>query len=67
MKRKSLLRLGAIASLVLTAGVAIGIATSVMGHNGGLRLRATDHDANCHWNHYEAVAATYESHGSKEF
>lgn len=29
--------------------------------------RGADHDANCNWNHYTEVAATYESHGSKEF
>lgn len=31
------------------------------------RSNAAVHDANCEWNHYEAVDPTYASHGSKEF
>ena len=67
MKRKSLLKLGGIGSIATAIAVGFALAMSASGNINAFRTHATDHDANCHWNHYSEVAATYASHGSKEF
>ncbi len=56
----------------LSVGLGCGLAASVFGLSLTERryqdVSATDvHGAGCHWNHYEAVAASKTSHGSKEF
>lgn len=65
MKNKKFLNFGIIGT------IAIGVAAAMIfvASNSGnfLRVRGTEHDANCEWNHYSEVEPTYVSHGSKEF
>ena len=67
MKNKKAMKIGLIGTAVLTVGVAMALIASNTGLGSILRVRGVDHDANCEWNHYDAVAATYAKHGSKEF
>ncbi len=67
MKNKKAMKIGLIGTAVLTVGVAMALVASNTGLGSILRVRGIDHDANCEWNHYDAVAATYAHHGSKEF
>ena len=67
MKNKKAMKIGLIGTAVLTVGVAMALVASNTGLGNILRVRGIDHDANCEWNHYNAVAATYAQHGSKEF
>ena len=66
MKNKKMTRFALISTLVVGGALAI---TAVFGAKAGvLAGRGTDgHDANCQWNHYDAVEATYDDHGTKEF
>lgn len=63
MKNKKL-GIGILATLSLA--IAAGLLFGSSGKAFSLAKGAV-HDANCEWNHYSAVAATYASHGSKEF
>ena len=67
MKNKKAMKIGLIGTAVLTVGVAMALIASNTGLGSILKVRGIDHDANCEWNHYDAVAATYAQHGSKEF
>ena len=67
MKNKKAMKISLIGTAVLTVGVAMALIASNTGLGSILRVRGIDHDANCEWNHYDAVAATYAKHGSKEF
>ena len=66
MKNKKMTRFALISTLVVGGALAI---TAVFGAKAGvLAGRGTDgHEANCQWNHYDAVEATYDDHGTKEF
>ena len=65
MKNKKVLKFGFIGATL--TGVAVAFALVLNNSTGLLKVRGIDHDANCQWNHYDAVAATYAQHGSKEF
>lgn len=65
MKNKKILKFGALGTLVVGAAVALVL---LAGHaNNLVKVKGAVHDGDCNWNHYSAVAATYGSHGSKEF
>ena len=67
MKNKKAMKIGLVSTAVVAAGLAVAMIASHGSSLSVLKVRGLDHDANCEWNHYDAVAATYAQHGSKEF
>ena len=65
MKNKKAFKIGLLSTVVV--GMAIAVTAISMNHGKLFMGRGVLHDASCQWNHYDEVAATYESHGSKEF
>lgn len=65
MKNKKAFKIGLLSTVVV--GMAIAVTAISMNHGKLFMGRGVLHDGSCQWNHYDEVAATYVSHGSKEF
>lgn len=65
MKNKKAFKIGLLSTVVV--GMAIAVTAISMNHGKLFMGRGVLHDGSCQWNHYDEVAPTYESHGSKEF